>query len=297
MTKTPQRDLFFKYASASTAIKILEGSTVRYSSPVIFNDPFDIQSGLHFQFDTGSFPEKALRRTKDLVESSTRPVVDEEEDWGQSIILMWENRGKREIPEYFSRAVLDAWPNRLLLYQAQCQQLWRVDFLPRLRVFSVTEDPDNLLMWSHYAQNHTGVVFAFRALVKEDSALRVAKPVIYRKQPPSLLSEEDWIDFVLGIRTPDPTEQVFLDYAYIKSDIWAYEKEWRIWTLELGPQPELFTDYQLFQEEVEAVYFGCKIDPKDQETLKSLLSTKYPAAQKFQARRPDNEYRLCFDKI
>lgn len=110
MTEIAHRERFFKYSSVSTAIKILETSSVRYSSPLIFNDPFDIQSGLHLPFDTGSFPERVLQRIRDLVTSSTRPVVDEGDEWGKAIILMWENRNKREMPEFFLRPMLARLP-------------------------------------------------------------------------------------------------------------------------------------------------------------------------------------------
>jgi hypothetical protein len=61
------RDRFFKYMSATTAVKILTSSAVRYSSPVLFNDPFDVQSGLHFDFDIDLLPDKILDRIEVLV--------------------------------------------------------------------------------------------------------------------------------------------------------------------------------------------------------------------------------------
>jgi hypothetical protein len=88
MAQAPHREVFFKYSSASTAIKILERSAVRYSSPLIFNDPFDIQSGLHLPFDTEEFPEKVLQRIRELVASPTRPEVNEEDEWGKAITLI-----------------------------------------------------------------------------------------------------------------------------------------------------------------------------------------------------------------
>jgi Protein of unknown function (DUF2971) len=191
--------------------------------------------------------------------------------------------------------MLNSLRDGLLFYQAQCQELWN-EFLPRIRVFSVTEDPDNILMWSHYAQNHTGVVFAFRIVVKEDNALRVAMPVIYQKDPPALLSEEDWVDFMLGTRAIDPNEQLFRSYANMKSDIWAYEKEWRVWLLEPELRTDLFSDFELIPAEVEAIYFGCKIDSKDKDILRGVLSTKYPQAKLFQMRKPASEYRVYFDE-
>lgn len=58
----PGRRSFFKYAPPETAIAVLKTKTIRYSSPLRFNDPFDVQSGLHFDFDLGTFQEKVLDR-------------------------------------------------------------------------------------------------------------------------------------------------------------------------------------------------------------------------------------------
>lgn len=42
---------FFKYVTADTARKILEGGTLLWSHPTKFNDPFDAQFDLHLEFD------------------------------------------------------------------------------------------------------------------------------------------------------------------------------------------------------------------------------------------------------
>ncbi len=36
------RKSFFKYMSPGTAKTVLENSTLRWSSPILFNDPFDV---------------------------------------------------------------------------------------------------------------------------------------------------------------------------------------------------------------------------------------------------------------
>ena len=76
------RRIFYKYTSASTAAKIIEHRSVRYSSPRTFNDPFDVQSGLHFDFDIRLLPEKILRRMEALVRSEAKPQVSATDPWG-----------------------------------------------------------------------------------------------------------------------------------------------------------------------------------------------------------------------
>lgn len=295
MDQDQTRERLFKYTSALTATKILETSAVRYSSPLLFNDPFDIQSGLHFSFDITRLRERVAQRMKDLVASDAKPEVNEDDPWGQAIILMWKNKDRRTVPDSVLKLLVAPLTERIAHYQEQCQYIWSDVFLPRLRVFSATEDEDNILMWSHYAQNHTGVVFSFRVMQKEDNALRTAKPVIYKREPPPLFSEEEWINFIL-LENLDPSE-FFVQYAFIKSAHWAYEKEWRVWTFEPEPKRELFTDYSLLPNEIEAVYLGCRMELEQKKIIKALLSTTFPEARLFQARRPRDEYRLIFAEI
>ena len=42
---------FFKYVNVDAAKIILESGKLRWSSPLMFNDPFDVQFDLHVEFD------------------------------------------------------------------------------------------------------------------------------------------------------------------------------------------------------------------------------------------------------
>ncbi|MBC7703327.1 MAG: DUF2971 domain-containing protein [Rhodoferax sp.] len=88
-----------------------------------------------------------------------------------------------------------------------------------LGAFCLSEVPDSLLMWSHYAESHAGFLLAFDArhphFHEERSSkdeFRHLRRVIYREARPSAtLQDFEGVD-------------VFL----VKSGHWAYEREWRI---------------------------------------------------------------------
>lgn len=294
------KERFFKYTSASTALKILETSAVRYSSPLLFNDPFDVQSGLHFEFEIESLPERVFQRIEQLVASDTKPVPQEGSLLGEAITIMWQNKSTHGFPREdiwnLVRPQLVGLKDQIIQLQSEYQNVWWNDFLPRLHVFSVVEDDDNLLMWSHYGDCHAGVVFSFRVLPQEDNPLCVARPVVYRNTPPSFFTEQQWLDDIFGLRKLDHTE-LYFQYAYVKSAVWAYEREWRVWDLRPQPSPTRYHDYPLWDKEVEAVYFGCNIAPESKVAIMSLLSMKYPEAKLFQARKRSDEYRLEFNAI
>jgi hypothetical protein len=290
------RDYFYKYTSAATAIKILESNSVRYSSPLLFNDPFDIQSGLHYDFDLNALPDKILDRMEQLVNQDANPTFLQNDEMAQAIRQMRERRPTAGFPrermrELF-RPVLVSMTQDMIVMQRQYQDKWWNDFLPRLRVFSVTEEKDNLLMWAHYAKDHTGVVFEFRVLAEQDNALCIAQPIRYRRTPPSLFTEAQHINTLFSLGVLDETQ--LLEYAYIKSDIWAYEKEWRVWDLEPAILDELHSTYPLYENEIGAVYFGCRIDPDLRARIIQLLAS-YPNAKAFQARKSADAFKLSFD--
>jgi len=56
----PGKRSFYKYMAPETALAVFTNKTFRYNSPLLFNDPFDIQSGLHYEFDVENIHLKIL---------------------------------------------------------------------------------------------------------------------------------------------------------------------------------------------------------------------------------------------
>ena len=88
-----------------------------------------------------------------------------------------------------------------------------------LGVLCLSEVPDSLLMWAHYAASHSGFVLEFKSKhpyfhqqVTQEDELRRLRRVFYRETRPSD-----------SLTSMDSTE-LFL----VKSGHWAYEREWRI---------------------------------------------------------------------
>src|SRR5262249_41425273 len=123
-----------------------------------------------------------------------------------------------------------------------------------LKLLCFSELPDNLLMWAHYSQHHTGAVLEFSCIEKFDSAWGAAKPVRYMKDMPLLVDEEKLVRVLSGegtIATPD----VFENAVYIKAKDWEYEREWR---LVGGWDKKQSAEYIPFwPEEMTAIYLGC----------------------------------------
>src|SRR5262245_13045540 len=88
MQLRPGERSFFKYATADTVLAILRSGVVRYSSPLTFNDPFDVQSGLHFDFDLSTLHGRLLDRLEQLATQAPEPKVDASDPWGKLVLLI-----------------------------------------------------------------------------------------------------------------------------------------------------------------------------------------------------------------
>ena len=282
-------------------MRILESRTVRYSSPRRFNDPFDVQSGLHLDFDPTTLPQRILDRYKELAQSENKPNVDSSNPHGKCLLLLWQNR-ERGFPSELQallRPQFEELTNAYLTCQKQYQQIWWDDFLPRLRVFCVTEEKDNLLMWAHYADSHAGVVFEFAVLPEQDNPLCAAGKVVYQKNPTALFTLDQILDDVTGIRTIETAEMLrrYGEYAYLKCDVWAYEKEWRVWDLPTDGKGESFGDYTLREGEIAGVYFGCKSTDENRKAISSITRTHFPNAELFTASKARDAFSLVFEAL
>lgn len=91
----------------------------------------------------------------------------------------------------------------------------------RFRAISLSETPDNLLMWAHYTAEHSGFVIGFDVdhpswkALEETRGERATSPVriIYSAERPKRATLKD----------VQPT-----DIWSIKSGEWKYEREWRL---------------------------------------------------------------------
>lgn len=287
---------FYKYTSPDAALAILRSKNVRYSSPLSFNDPFDIQSGLHFDFDLSTLHGKVLDRLHELAVAPNAPPVDQEDAWGKVVLLVREHYANYGFPrerwEQLTRPLFNHLAEIIEDTQRKYQEHWRNVLLPGIRVFCVSEDKENLLMWAHYARDHTGCVFEFWSLPDEDNLLSIAQPVKYTSTPPTFFTEKEWIADLVSIKKLD-TAALYRQYAYAKSSHWAYEREWRVW-YPFSKSTAPHDDIPIPASELRALYIGCKASAKFSEDVITLIGQSYPMARIYRATKREDMYALQF---
>ena len=141
----------------------------------------------------------------------------------------------------------------------------RKDILENAYFFSsLSETYDNILLWSHYCQSHTGFVLAIE-IDENDSHVQ---KVNYSND----LSDFD-IKWFFSLKeeeieaAEDKVDQKEIDYLLkdfaIKSEHWSYENEWRICRRKRG-----YKRYGL--DKVKGIYFGLNSDPEIEKIVMFL---------------------------
>lgn len=154
---------------------------------------------------------------------------------------------------------------------------------------SFTERVDSILMWSHYAQYHTGFCLEYdlKSLGIDSMTTRMLYPILYRN---------DLLDVTDFIRRSLENEKRFnntigLYAAIVKSIEWSYEKEWRL-VFPFG----IFEQEQAWRVPVsKAVYLGAKIDELNKKRIIKIAEKKNVPV--YQASTDKTSFRLIFNRI
>jgi hypothetical protein len=262
-----KRTHFYKYASATTALAIVKNRTLRWSSPLAFNDPFDVPKKL----DLGFSPEQLVSETVRLFDYLIESAIEPPGTFGELVRQLRLDRRpavRREILESLRSMTTAQFQESGHLFN-EFKDTW-ASLLPRLRVLCLSEAADSTVMWAHYSDQHRGAVLRLECLDSFDSATLLAEPIIYRNEPPRLPSAEYWARTFFDLEKID-WQDFFREYHYTKSTDWSYEREWRVLTYALDHEQGLISYTPFRPQELTSVTVGVEATPEFISELKELL--------------------------
>ncbi|PTO70564.1 DUF2971 domain-containing protein [Vibrio splendidus] len=244
----------YKYVPFSEGSKnILINSTMKFSSAEEFNDPFDCVVSHDVE---GSLAYVLTRN--DLLESA-----------------------KKLNPENFDKKImLDN-----LRHSLESGQ-FSSDMASSFGICSLSSSNDNILMWSHYADNHKGFIVEFQQptnfneYLSKPEFLLLSWPVKYQMDMPKV---------IMGDQGFEAVTQRFLTKALE----WEYEKEHRCLAHKAGSGIHKFSPPLLV-----GVIAGAKMSNDDLHELKFLVKNyeeKHNLKVSFkQAKKSGDQYKLEF---
>lgn len=263
--------VLYKYTSIETARIILSTGKLRFQSPLRYNDPFDSQWDLMWPLFTPAggeyqrtFLEQAIRDPSFWpadADPQTKHAMDQVRS---EINALPEDRRDSAIAEYVEDLALK--PGSV---PEPCDRRI-LDIRRRMRVLCLCDNDRSILMWSHYADQHRGVVLGFDTAAMENGLRRPLEPIEYDDKLPQLIDPQAWMRTVFFGLAQQPELKNVRKWALVKHANWRYEGEWR---LVLIAKPGTIGDYDDFvfpRNSLVEVVSGCRTDAKRSVELLSL---------------------------
>ena len=226
-------DRFYKYSDIEGARFILRDRTLKFSIASKFNDPFDALIQTLFAYDPiEKLPELLQEQINILLSDENYPPfvlgeIQQKMSWMRKNLLSKTQIVKDELKKTLLAQSSDSiWDtNRLRTMEAETladvKRVFSSD-----AVFCASLTYENQLLWSHYAENHSGVTLEFAPSVAKDSILRLMTRVTYSDDRPVFYkSPKDFIFKSMFRESRDVNQEFARSIMLTKNTKWSYEEE------------------------------------------------------------------------
>jgi len=248
--------------------KLLLHNELGFVSPRKFNDPFDCKLNITFN----SSNESDWREYKRWALKIEHPNIEETEIDNLANTFIKNGRYKEKETRDSQKDV----------FTKTLENLTSKYFIAS---FCQGEKPDNLLMWSHYANGHSGYCLQFdlNAFPVGDDCYRVNYFNKYGElnELNTLIKETNWIDLFLTR----------------KSDIWKYENEWRFIWQDDNEKGKNIIFREIPENAITGIVYGCNLPENNKRIKINLLAHRKIPIKQYEAMKKGNEYGLDIKEL
>ena len=157
---------------------------------------------------------------------------------------------------------------------------------------SLNCDPREVLMWTHYADNHRGVCIKYEFsedIVEQEKEIAGISNVSYEqeaminwfKSPETLSMDFDSVDFIMEL-----AKQMLV----VKSPPWGYEAEIRIIRSKSG-------ELKIPKPFIKGICFGLETPHNDITLINNILTKFYSKIERYKMIRTKNDFGFDIEKI
>lgn len=272
----------FRYFDLCGGLVTLRNQTMRFASPLAFNDPFELTPRLEKPTDDLLMEQlKALHLIEDYFQ---RVGIKRGQTSEESAHDYFAN----ELPKRFEKLrTPESWREKMLELKWEIKGIFADSF----RILCCSHRDDSILMWSHYADKHRGLVIEFeademiRGVQLSDDALKVR----YRSTPPTVPALDKDIN---------STERGMNLSVGTKALEWSYEEEVRLILTTEGEIGRIVPLDRPFEPScIKRVIVGCNLEmpSKGFDAVNKLAELRCYQHVSFQiAYLDEHDYKLRF---
>ncbi|HEX4194271.1 MAG TPA: DUF2971 domain-containing protein [Stellaceae bacterium] len=284
---------FYKYVTAKTGCAVLSSHAIRWSTPPRLNDPFDMQFA--FQLRINRSVAKALAREKLWAHYSGQFLDKPLNQVGVAVRLLL-----KVVPglsrDEFEAEMAGADDESIDIIEKNIQRFSNeiVQQFENDKILCLSKTPDSILMWSYYAENHSGLVLRFNDVIPNNPFTQ-ARRVRYVEQMPSFFDDDMLSDELAGYSRMSAAR--FMDeIVWTKSVHWKHEDEWRIYA-GAGRSAGPYEDIPFGPGELDGVAFGLRTPKSVRDQVTSILEVRHARAAILQARPLPAAYGLVVEPV
>lgn len=280
----------YKYVTSDVARLVLSNRKLLFRSPLTFNDPFDCQWDQFWPLYTAESREFEHQTIVAAIKDpGSCPVgtSTQMKSVFQALNDDWRKLDSSKQEEWLSKIVRESsWKQRVVGEDELARQR-------RLRVLCFSETQNSVLMWSHYADSHGGMVLGFDANALEDFYKRPLQQVRYMDEPPRLFDFREFVNAHL-FDLPESVDVRSWSESWVltKHREWAYEREWRFVVIS---ETDATADHDFFNFPIDAIVsvtVGDRTSPGNAARVRALchaIGLRVPIRQ---VRRDPANFRL-----
>jgi hypothetical protein len=236
----------FKYVRAER-VDILETERIAFTPPEEFNDVFDTK------------PKVVPLTNMTLLKQRAKAQEKEAQRHLSASFRLLPRKERRKKQREILKEVVHQMRTSADSIAEQIQTGLQTEINKHFGILCLTTNPDNKLMWGHYADGHRGMVLEFDVKNPRFAITDKEHRVYYSTEPatydPAVGSQGWW---------------------KIKSTEWEYEGEYRITTRlkecekKILPNGKIIYLHQLPRDCVKAVYMGLKMEEAIKNRLRKI---------------------------
>ncbi|MEQ5159908.1 DUF2971 domain-containing protein [Proteus terrae] len=305
-------NLLYKYTTFENALKIIENNSFMWSKITDFNDPFeslfltsnDLTSFSRMIAITISINKPILQRNEYLELISRNPFnsqiffISKLRDLIKELHLDFKKQPTKETYSTIEKKIY----NTLVSHKGN-MDLFNEIFTPYMLsdiskkisdqsgILCLSKAKNHTLMWSHYAKNHTGIMFELDiTTLKSDNSIYI-HDVKYQDDVP-MCSYSDLLGLNEQLFKSD-SDNLFKKSTLTKSPCWSYEKEVRLLRQIKNNKRILPLPIKIFK----SIYLGCKIQKNEKSKILEHIKKYSPDIDVFENKINKNKYQLEYYKL